>query len=82
PVPFAFTTARIIDDIHTVPYPEGVRSPSFELNRNVKGNRFRYYDRDCLLQFMSVCKMKPEQLQLFPLNFFGWQILVLQANGA
>ncbi|KIK01165.1 hypothetical protein K443DRAFT_60383, partial [Laccaria amethystina LaAM-08-1] len=55
----ALATARNIDDIGTVQYPEGVRSPKPELNANVKHGRFRY-DRDFLLQFRGVCTQKPD----------------------
>ncbi|KAF5393461.1 hypothetical protein D9757_000476 [Collybiopsis confluens] len=61
PLPSALATARIIDDLGSVPYPEGVKSPKIELNVNAKDGKFRY-DRDFLLQFMSVCKEKPDNL--------------------
>lgn len=61
PLPSALATARIIDDLSRVPYPEGVRSPQIELNVNAKDSKFRY-DRDFLLQFMSICKEKPDNL--------------------
>ena len=43
----ALATARNIDDIGTVQYPEGVMSPKPELNANVKDGKFRY-DFPCL----------------------------------
>ncbi|KAF5391173.1 hypothetical protein D9757_002991 [Collybiopsis confluens] len=61
PLPLALTTARIIDDLGSVPYPEGIKSPRMELNVNGKDGKFRY-DPDFLLQFMSVCKEKPDNL--------------------
>ncbi|KAJ3997784.1 hypothetical protein F5050DRAFT_1690116, partial [Lentinula boryana] len=61
PLPSALATARVIDDLGRVPYPEGVQSPKIELNVNAKDGKFRY-DRDFLLQFMSVCKEKPDNL--------------------
>ncbi|KAJ3737527.1 hypothetical protein DFJ43DRAFT_1148650 [Lentinula guzmanii] len=61
PLPSALATARVIDDLGRVPYPEGVQSPKVELNVNAKDGKFRY-DRDFLLQFMSVCKEKPDNL--------------------
>jgi len=64
----ALATARIISDISTVPYPEGVSSPLPELNQNAKEGKFRY-DRDFLLQFMSLCKEKPATLP--PLDAIG-----------
>ncbi|KAK7472405.1 hypothetical protein VKT23_000519 [Stygiomarasmius scandens] len=63
PLPSALATARIIDDLGRVPYPEGVKSPSVELNANAKDGKFRY-DREFLLQFMSICKEKPDTLPL------------------
>ncbi|KAF8161290.1 armadillo-type protein [Crassisporium funariophilum] len=68
PPPSALATARIIFDIATVQYPEGVSSPRPDLNEGVKDGKFRY-DREFLLQFMSVCKKKPAIL--FPLDAFG-----------
>ncbi|KAK0454526.1 hypothetical protein EV421DRAFT_422018 [Armillaria borealis] len=61
PLPSALATARIIDDLGRVPYPEGIKSPRVDLNINAKDGKFRY-DRDFLLQFMSICKEKPESL--------------------
>ncbi|THV06205.1 hypothetical protein K435DRAFT_711730 [Dendrothele bispora CBS 962.96] len=67
-LPSALATARNIDDLGRVPYPEGVKSPSVELNVNAKDGKFRY-DRDFLLQFMSICKEKPDMLP--PLDAIG-----------
>ncbi|SJK97983.1 uncharacterized protein ARMOST_01239 [Armillaria ostoyae] len=61
PLPSALATARIIDDLGRIPYPEGIKSPRVELNINAKDGKFRY-DRDFLLQFMSICKEKPDSL--------------------
>lgn len=41
PLPSALATARIIDDLGRVPYPEGVKSPRVELNVNAKDGKFR-----------------------------------------
>ncbi|KAK7057588.1 hypothetical protein R3P38DRAFT_2598969 [Favolaschia claudopus] len=67
-LPSALATARIIDDLSRVTYPENIQSPSVELNANAKDGKFRY-DRDFLLQFMSVCKEKPDSLP--PLDAIG-----------
>ncbi|KAK0454504.1 eukaryotic translation initiation factor 4G1, eIF4E-binding domain-containing protein, partial [Armillaria borealis] len=61
PLPSALATACIIDDLGRVPYPEGIKSPRVELNINAEDGKFRY-DRDFLLQFMSICKEKPDSL--------------------
>ncbi|KAF9012539.1 hypothetical protein BDQ17DRAFT_1271720 [Cyathus striatus] len=66
--PSALATARIIEDISSISYPEGVQSPRAELNTNTKGGKFRY-DRDFLLQFMNICKEKPDMLP--PLDVLG-----------
>ncbi|RPD57735.1 hypothetical protein L227DRAFT_551661 [Lentinus tigrinus ALCF2SS1-6] len=68
PLPSALATARIIEDIGSIQYPEGVMSPKPELNVNAKQGKFRY-DRDFLLQFMAVCKEKPDSLP--PLDAIG-----------
>ncbi|KAI6120363.1 hypothetical protein EV401DRAFT_2089060 [Pisolithus croceorrhizus] len=57
----ALLTARNIDRLDEVEYPDGIRSPKTELNQNAKDGKFRY-DRDFLLQFMAVCKEKPPHL--------------------
>ncbi|KZP10341.1 hypothetical protein FIBSPDRAFT_899780 [Athelia psychrophila] len=56
----ALATARIIEDIKKMEYPEGIMSPKLELNVNAKDGKFKY-DRDFLRQFMSICKEKPDQ---------------------
>ncbi|KAI0629419.1 armadillo-type protein [Trametes polyzona] len=59
---------RMIEDITTIKYPEGIRGPKEELNVNAIHGRFRY-DRDFLLQFMPVCKQRPAALP--PLDSIG-----------
>ncbi|KAI0079837.1 hypothetical protein K474DRAFT_1658664 [Panus rudis PR-1116 ss-1] len=76
PLPSALATARAIDDLGRVPYPEGIKSPKVELNVNAKEGKFRY-DRDFLLQFMQICKEKPDNLP--PLDLLG---IEPQAEGA
>ncbi|KZP29637.1 hypothetical protein FIBSPDRAFT_926827 [Athelia psychrophila] len=67
-LPSALATARIIEDIEKMEYPEGIMSPKLELNVNAKDSKFKY-DRDFLLQLMSICKEKPDQLP--PLDAIG-----------
>ncbi|KAI0311488.1 hypothetical protein OF83DRAFT_1271296 [Amylostereum chailletii] len=67
-LPSALATARIIEDLGHVAYPEGIKSPKVELNVNAAKGKFRY-DRDFLLQFMSICKEKPDNLP--PLDAIG-----------
>lgn len=57
----ALSHARIIEDLTKVTYPASIKSPNPILNKLAKPGKFRY-DRDFLLQFMEVCKEKPEQL--------------------
>ena len=40
--PSAFTTARKIDSLDEIEYPEGIKGPKAELNRNAKDGKFRY----------------------------------------
>jgi hypothetical protein len=40
-LPSALATARIIDDIGQITYPEGIKSPKVELNINAKGGKFK-----------------------------------------
>ena len=42
PLPSALATARIIEDISEISYPEGIMSPKIELNMNAKQGKFRY----------------------------------------
>jgi translation initiation factor 4G len=44
PLPSALATARIIEDISSISYPEGIKSPKIELNVNAKNGKFRYVD--------------------------------------
>ena len=41
PLPSALATARIIEDIGSIEYPEGIKSPKPELNLNAKQGKFR-----------------------------------------
>lgn len=70
----ALGSARIIDNINKVSYPDGIMSPKAELNEQAEPGKFRY-DRDFLLQFMGVYKEKPQDLP--PLAAIG-----MEAGGA
>jgi translation initiation factor 4G len=75
PFSVALANARFIEKVNRVSYPEGIISTKIELNANAKDGKFRCvsftrvrelgltiqrsYDRDFLIQFMSVCKGKP-----------------------
>ncbi|KAL7413467.1 eukaryotic translation initiation factor 4G1-domain-containing protein, partial [Mrakia frigida] len=61
-------SARFISEPNSTTYPEGIQSPRPELNASAPAGKFRY-DRDFLLQFMEVCKEKPESLP--PLESIG-----------
>ncbi|KAG8852704.1 hypothetical protein FRB96_008560 [Tulasnella sp. 330] len=68
-LPSALTAARIIDDLGKVRYPEGIKMPDVELNWGaMQGGKFKY-DRDFLLQFMVLCKERPDRLE--PLDGLG-----------
>ncbi|OBZ69854.1 hypothetical protein A0H81_10310 [Grifola frondosa] len=68
PLPSALATTRAIKNLGSIVYPEGIKGPNAELNVNAKQGEFRY-DREFLLQFMDVCKEKPDSL--FPLDVIG-----------
>lgn len=57
----ALGSARFIDDINKVSYPDKINSPKPQLNETAEPGKFRY-DRDFLLQFMGVYKEKPQDL--------------------
>ncbi|CAE7085121.1 unnamed protein product, partial [Rhizoctonia solani] len=59
--PSALASARIIEDLNSVPYPETIKTPNPDLNIAATPGKFRY-DRDFLLQFMGVCKERPDSL--------------------
>ncbi|KAK0494867.1 armadillo-type protein [Armillaria luteobubalina] len=61
PLPSTLATARNIDDLGRVSYPEGIKSPRVELNINARDGK-SIYDRDLLLQSSSICKEKPDSL--------------------
>ncbi|CAG8570984.1 22012_t:CDS:10 [Dentiscutata erythropus] len=50
------SSARLIDDLNSVPYPPHIKSPNPSAPGKYK------YDRSFLMQFMNVCKEKPENL--------------------
>ncbi|KAG8970747.1 hypothetical protein FRC05_011698 [Tulasnella sp. 425] len=61
-LPSALPFARKIDDLDSLTYPEGIKTPSVELIQDqTKGGKYNY-DRDFLLQFMAICKDKPDNL--------------------
>ncbi|ORX35774.1 hypothetical protein BD324DRAFT_581987 [Kockovaella imperatae] len=68
PGPSTLTAARPIEDISTIVYPGSTKSPRPELNVDAKPGKFRY-DREFLMQFMHVCREKPENLP--PLDEIG-----------
>lgn len=66
--PSALSKAKAIDDLGSISYPTTVNPQSAELNVNGEPGKFRY-DRDFLMQFMKVCKEKPDTLP--PLEEIG-----------
>ena len=78
-------TARNIERLQDIEYPEGIRRPREDLNKDAKDGKFRYvnldytllsvrsrscrHDRDFLMQFMQLCKEKPPNLP--PLDILG-----------
>ncbi|RHZ77116.1 hypothetical protein Glove_185g23 [Diversispora epigaea] len=57
----ALIRARIINDLTSVLYPPHIQNPNPRLNANSEPGKFKY-DRGFLMQFMTVCKDKPENL--------------------
>ncbi|KAF5325060.1 hypothetical protein D9619_009623 [Psilocybe cf. subviscida] len=66
--PNPLARARKPSDIRTISYPDGISGICFDLNEDAKHGLIRY-DRDFLLQFMPVCKDRPEMLP--PLDAIG-----------
>jgi len=81
-LPSALATARVIDDLGSVPYPEGISSPKMELNVNAKNGKFRYIflisssfcltDRHCsdmiVTSFYNSCPFARRSQKCFPLS--------------
>lgn len=59
--PSALSSAKPIENLGSVEYPASVKPQSAELNAKSEPGKFRY-DRDFLMQFMEVCKEKPDSL--------------------
>jgi translation initiation factor 4G len=57
----ALSAARPIEDLSSIIYPGSLKSPNAVLNVDAKPGKYRY-DRDFLMQFMNVCREKPENL--------------------
>ncbi|KAG8733135.1 hypothetical protein FRC10_000405 [Ceratobasidium sp. 414] len=66
--PSALASAKMIEDLNAVRYPEAIKEPNPDLNITALPGKFRY-DREFLLQFMNVCKEKPDSLP--PLDAIG-----------
>lgn len=64
----ALSTARPIEDLRAIVYPGSLKSPQAELNADAEPGKYRY-DRDFLMQFMTVCREKPDSLP--PLEEIG-----------
>lgn len=60
-LPSALLSARNIDNLNSISYPENIKSPRPDLNADAAPGKYRY-DRDFLMQFMQVCIEKPEHL--------------------
>ncbi|THH33090.1 hypothetical protein EUX98_g1117 [Antrodiella citrinella] len=67
--PSQLANARHIDDFSVVNYPDGVSSPVAE--NAPAAHKPRHYSRDFLMQFMGICKEKPDNLP--PLDVLGLQ---------
>ncbi|EKD00153.1 eukaryotic initiation factor 4F subunit [Trichosporon asahii var. asahii CBS 8904] len=59
--PSALSSAKPIENLGSIEYPASVKPQSAELNAKSEPGKFRY-DRDFLMQFMEVCKDKPDSL--------------------
>jgi len=57
-LPSALATARYIEDLNRITYPEGIKSPQVELNVNTQNGKFR-----CVLSAFDIP---------FNLNTFSW----------
>lgn len=61
PLPSALASARAIENLASISYPADIKSPRPDLNADAEPGKYRY-DREFLMQFMTVCKEKPDGL--------------------
>ncbi|CAG8603356.1 833_t:CDS:2, partial [Paraglomus occultum] len=54
-------SARKIEDLNAVTYPPHIKPPDPTLNQDAQPGKYKY-QRSFLMQFMTVCKKKPENL--------------------
>jgi len=59
--PSSMSTARRIEDLSSITYPGTNKSPRPDYNADAEPGKFRY-DREFLMQFISVCREKPDSL--------------------
>ncbi|KAL5343867.1 hypothetical protein BJX70DRAFT_393290 [Aspergillus crustosus] len=52
-------SARFVDDLSKIAYPEAIASPNPALNSNAPSDRKFHYNKEFLLQFQAVFKEKP-----------------------
>ena len=52
-------SARLIEDLSQVTYPDSIVSPNPALNASAPADRKFHYNKEFLLQFQSVFKEKP-----------------------
>ncbi|KAL4862884.1 hypothetical protein BDV12DRAFT_190105 [Aspergillus spectabilis] len=52
-------SARFVDDLSKIAYPEAIASPNPALNSNAPADRKFHYNKEFLLQFQAVFKEKP-----------------------
>ncbi|RPD57688.1 hypothetical protein L227DRAFT_565190 [Lentinus tigrinus ALCF2SS1-6] len=74
---WALSRAKNIQDLSTVPYPEGIRRIHPRLNRGGATKGIFLYDRDFLLQFKDVCRERPDSL----LHDYAASLKVLASPG-
>ncbi|PYH72211.1 putative eukaryotic translation initiation factor subunit eIF-4F [Aspergillus vadensis CBS 113365] len=55
----ALHSARFVDDLSKITYPESIASPNPALNASAPADRKFHYNKEFLLQFQSVFKEKP-----------------------
>lgn len=66
--PSAMSSAKPITDLASITYNPPIQSPRSDLNKGAEPGQFRY-DREFLMQFMEVCRERPERLP--PLEEIG-----------
>jgi translation initiation factor 4G len=67
PLPSALATARHIEDINCISYPQGIKSPRVELNVNTQKGKFRYV----LVYVFVICSQCTSIVDMIAISYYS-----------